>query len=89
MTDVADLLQVRLSTASHTVDKLVAKRLVGRKRASADRRVVQVDFSPRGRRINRFVVESRMAEGRALLSRLNATERKLLIGKMGKMTVVK
>ncbi len=46
MTDVADLLEVRLSTASHTVDKLMAKGLVRRTRASADRRVVQVGLQP-------------------------------------------
>jgi DNA-binding MarR family transcriptional regulator len=87
MSEVAELLHVRLSTASHTVDNLVAKGLVARRRSAADRRVVQVGFSKRGDRINRWVVEQRLAEGRALLGALSAAERKLLIGKLAKIAV--
>jgi DNA-binding MarR family transcriptional regulator len=89
MSEVAGRLEVRLSTASHTVDKLAAKGLVERKRASADRRVVQVQFSKRGQRINRFVVESRLAQGRVLLAALGPQERRILIGKLAKMALSK
>ncbi len=86
MSELARVLQVRLSTATHTVDKLVDKALVERKRTNPDRRVVQVGFSKRGLRINRFVAEARRAEGRSLLGALRPQERVILLAKLAKVT---
>jgi DNA-binding MarR family transcriptional regulator len=79
MSDLAGMLRVPQSTATHTVDRLVAKGLVERRRASEDRRVVQITFSRRGRRINQFVAASRMAAGRRLLQALKPRDREMLI----------
>jgi DNA-binding MarR family transcriptional regulator len=75
MSDLAGILSVPLSTATHTIDKLVAKNLVARKRVQQDRRIVQVSFSRRGRRIHQFVLESRLGVGRAVLGTLNPRDR--------------
>jgi DNA-binding MarR family transcriptional regulator len=82
MSDLAAILKVPLSTATHTVDKLVAKNLVERKRVQEDRRVVQVTFSGRGRRINQFVLTSRLAAGRRLLEPLDPSERRIFLQRL-------
>jgi DNA-binding MarR family transcriptional regulator len=75
MSDLAGILSVPLSTATHTIDKLVAKGLVERRRVQQDRRVVQVTFSKKGKRIHQFVVKSRLGVGRALLAALSPEDR--------------
>lgn len=85
MSELAAVLGVRLSTATHTVDKLVDKGLVERRREDPDRRIVRVGFSRRGMRINRWVVEARESEGRALLGALRPQERATLIAALERM----
>ncbi|MEO8096423.1 MAG: MarR family transcriptional regulator [Acidobacteriota bacterium] len=75
MSDIAGILKVTLGTATHTIDNLAAKGLVERKRVNPDRRVVEVGFSTRGRRINKFVLQKRMEAARALLGSLNGKDR--------------
>ena len=88
MSDLAAILNVPLSTATHTIDKLVAKDLVERKQVKHDRRIVQVAFSRKGRRIHRFVVASRLAAGRALLETLKPQERKAFLHHMKKIASI-
>jgi DNA-binding MarR family transcriptional regulator len=85
MSAVAALLDVPLSTATHTVDRLVAKGLVERKQAARDRRVVEIEFGRRGKTINRFVLASRRSAAGAMLAALTAGERKALLRQLGKM----
>jgi DNA-binding MarR family transcriptional regulator len=85
MSELAAVLGVQLSTATHTVGKLADKGLVDRRRQDPDRRVVRVGFGKRGVRINRWVVKAREAEGRALLSALRPPERTMLIAALAKM----
>ena len=85
MTDLAAILKSPLSTATHTVDRLVAKGLVSRKRLTRDRRIVQVSFSRRGKEIHRFVVRSRHAAARGLLKALSLKDRQALLRQMAKM----
>ena len=85
MAAVAALLAVPLSTATYTVDQLVAKGFVERKQAARDRRVVEVGFGRRGKTINRFVVATRRSEAGAMLAALSARERKELLRKLAKM----
>jgi DNA-binding MarR family transcriptional regulator len=82
MTDIARDLKAPLSTATRVTDKLVEKKLVARRRSRKDRRVVEVTFSKRGREINEFVVESRLALGRGLLMSLKPATRTRLIAGM-------
>ena len=79
MTELASALDVPLSTATRTVDKLVAKDLVERRSLQQDRRVVQVGFSRRGKEINRYVMRSRVAAARRMLQALSLTGRKTLL----------
>ena len=85
MSDLAAILKVPLSTATHTVDKLVAKDLVERKHVKHDRRIVQVTFSKKGKRIHRFVLESQIAVGRSMLEALGSKERGILLQQMAKL----
>ena len=82
MSDLAGILKVPLSTATRTIDKLVAKDLVERKSIKHDRRVVQVTFSRKGRRIHQFALESRLAAGRSLLQAISPGERKSFLQQM-------
>jgi DNA-binding MarR family transcriptional regulator len=82
MSDLAAILKVPLSTATRTIDKLVAKDLVERQRVKQDRRIVQVTFSRRGKRIHQFVLKSQLATGRSLLEPLSSRERELFLQRM-------
>jgi len=85
MTELAGILKVPLSTATHMIDKLVAKNLVERRHVKHDRRIVQVAFSKKGKRIHQFVLESRFAAGRAMLAGLNPRERGIFLQRISKM----
>lgn len=86
MSDLAGMLTVPVSTATHTVDRLVAKGLVERRGVPQDRRVVQVTFSKKGKRINQFVLESRLAIGRALLETLDPRDRQVFLQRLAAIT---
>jgi DNA-binding MarR family transcriptional regulator len=85
MSELAGILKVPLSTATHMIDKLVAKDLVERRHVKHDRRIVQVAFSKKGKRIHQFVLESRFAAGRAMLAALNPKERGIFLQRISKM----
>jgi len=85
MSELAGALRAPLSSVTHTVGKLVAKRLVERKRVKQDRRVVLVGFSKRGKEINRFVTEKRLAEGRTMLQALKSRDRTFVVKRLAQM----
>ncbi len=85
MSDLAVLLDVPLSTATHTVDRLVAKGLVERKQAARDRRVVEIAFSRRGKRINQHAVASRQSVAHILIAVLSRPERETLLRQLAKL----
>jgi DNA-binding MarR family transcriptional regulator len=85
MTDLAAAMRVPLSTASRVVDRLAAKKLVVRTPLAHDRRVVQVGFSRRGRRINQFVVASRQAAAMELLGVAGARDARTLLAALERM----
>ena len=86
MSDLAGVLNVPLSTATHTVDKLVAKGLVERARAVRDRRIVLVELSEKGRRLHQSCLEYQLAMGRTMLAALSPGEREIFLELMAKMT---
>jgi DNA-binding MarR family transcriptional regulator len=86
MTDLAGMLNIPLSTATHTVDKLVAKELVKRSRADRDRRIVLVELSEKGRRLHQSCLECQLAMGRTMLDALSPGEREIFLELMAKMT---
>jgi DNA-binding MarR family transcriptional regulator len=85
MSELAAILKVPLSTATRMVDNLVAKNLVERKRVQHDRRIVQIAFSKKGKRIHQFVLESRFAAGHAMLAAVNPKERGSVLQRLSKM----
>lgn len=85
MSELAAVLKVPLSTATRMIDKLVVKNLVERRHVKHDRRIVQVAFSKKGKRIHQFVLESRLAAGRGMLGALSAGERGIFLQRISKM----
>jgi DNA-binding MarR family transcriptional regulator len=86
MTSLADVLGVPLSTATHTVDRLVAKSLVIRARSDQDRRVVQVEVSDFGKRLQAKFRAKKLALARSWLEPLTSGEREIFLELMAKIT---
>jgi DNA-binding MarR family transcriptional regulator len=61
MGELSDALVVPLSTATRIIDALAERGLVHRFNDPDDRRVVRVTFTPKGKRLYRFI-ESRISE---------------------------
>lgn len=85
MSTLAELLGTPLSTATHTIDRLVKKGLVERRRSDEDRRVVEVDLSDEGRRTTARLYAERHAMLRTMLAALTPGERALYVELVGKM----
>jgi len=83
MSDLASALDMALSTATRTVDKLIVKQLVDRRRLDEDRRVVKVRFSKRGREIHRFVVSAQRRTAGTMLAKLTSQERQEFLRLLG------
>jgi DNA-binding MarR family transcriptional regulator len=86
MSDFAGILSVPLSTATHTIDKLVNKNLVERTRPDGDRRVVQVGLSGKGKEMHQSFLDFRMDMSRSMLDALSHGEREIFLELMAKMT---
>ena len=85
MTDFAGELGVPLSTATHTVDRLVAKDLVMRLRSAKDRRVVQVELSDMGKALHAELRSRHQAMARNWLAPLSPAERETFLKLMAKI----
>jgi DNA-binding MarR family transcriptional regulator len=86
MSDFAAQLGVPLSTATHTIDRLVAKRLVVRVRSEQDRRIVQVELSEVGKAFQTALRARHQAMARGWLTPLSPAEREIFLGLMAKIT---
>jgi len=86
MSDLAGTLHVPLSTATHTIDKLVNKGLVERTRPDDDRRVVQVGLSGKGKELHQTFLDFRLDMSRSMLDALSPGEREIFLELMAKMT---
>jgi DNA-binding MarR family transcriptional regulator len=75
LADLAAVLGVDASTATRMCDRLVRKGLVGRRRASADRRTVRVSLAPLGRELVAEVTRRRRAELATILARVPGHDR--------------
>ena len=87
MSDFAEALGVPLSTATHTVDRLVNKVLVVRNRRDEDRRVVEVEMSDHGRKLQAAFRSKRQGVARSWLAALSPGEREIFLELMGKITL--
>ena len=88
MSNLAESLGVPLSTATHTVDRLVAKGLVVRNRSEADRRVVEVEMSDYGRRLQQEFRDKRKLMACSWLEPLTSGERENFLDLMSKITLL-
>jgi DNA-binding MarR family transcriptional regulator len=88
MSNLAEALGVPLSTATHTVDRLVAKSLVVRNRSEKDRRVVQVEMSDYGRKLQASYRDHRRLMARSWLEPLSREEREVFLKLMDKITLL-
>lgn len=79
MSEFARGLGVPMSTATHWVDRLVEKGFLVRKRSDADRRVVQIELSEMGKRVDKRFYAHRLAASRKLLASLTQKEQEELI----------
>jgi DNA-binding MarR family transcriptional regulator len=88
MSNLAESLGVPLSTATHTVDRLVSKGLVERNRSEEDRRVVEVQMSEYGRKLQEAFRGQRRVVARSWLEPLSGDERELFLTLMAKITLL-
>jgi DNA-binding MarR family transcriptional regulator len=86
MTDFAELLAVPVSTATRMVERLIDKGLAVRSRIEDDRRVVRVDLSDDGKKLNQIFVDKRREMGRTMLAPLSHGEREIFLELMTKIT---
>ena len=85
MSDFAGELGVPLSTATHTIDRLVAKGLVVRVRSEQDRRVVLVEMSRQGLALQTALRARHQAMARSWLAPLSPAERETFLDLMAKI----
>ncbi|HEX5431558.1 MAG TPA: MarR family transcriptional regulator [Bryobacteraceae bacterium] len=86
MSNLAEALDVPLSTATHTVDRLVAKSLAVRNRSEQDRRIVQVEMSDYGKKLQESFRDKRRIMARNWLEPLSVPERDSFLELMAKIT---
>jgi DNA-binding MarR family transcriptional regulator len=85
MSELAELLNVPLSTATNLVDRLCERALVVRTRSDKDRRVVEVQMSPQGKRRQAAARALRLAMAKDWLEPLDEGERHLFLHLTGKI----
>ncbi len=75
MSEFAAALRVTLPTATHTVDRLVKKRAVSRRKSGEDRRLVLISLGGNGLKRRQALLEQRIRACTTLLKPLDAAER--------------
>ena len=79
MREVAEFLQVPMSTATGIVDKLIEKGLVKRDYSPEDRRIVMIGLSEEGTAIYKMLMEKLFDFGKAILENFNREDRERFI----------
>lgn len=77
--DLATALTVDRSTATRMCDRLVRKRLVARRRATDDRRVVRISLTAAGAELVAEVSRRRRAEIQRIVRRIPSSHRQLVV----------
>jgi DNA-binding MarR family transcriptional regulator len=85
MSDFAEASGIPLSTATHAIDRLVQKGLVMRVRSEQDRRVVQVEMSESGKKLQAALQAKHHAMALGWLEPLSPSERETFLSLMGKI----
>ena len=84
MTDFAKGVGIPLSTATHLANRLVEKGVLVRERSEQDRRVVSIELSKLGRKLDAQLFEMRLSRSQSLLTKLSAVEQQQLVALMQK-----
>ncbi|GAH66899.1 unnamed protein product, partial [marine sediment metagenome] len=79
MSELGRSISMDLSTLTRTVDKLVKKEFVARKRDPEDRRMVRVALTAKGRRIISRFEEARKKHIESILRQMTSPERRDLL----------
>jgi len=79
MSELGRSISMDLSTLTRTVDKLVKKEFVARKRDPEDRRMVRVALTAKGRRIISRFEEARKKHIESILRQMTSQERRDLL----------
>jgi len=87
MREVAEFLQVPMSTATGIVDKLIEKGLVIRDYSAEDRRIVMISLSEEGASIYNMLNDRLFQYGKALLSNFSAEEKEQFVSLMQRASV--
>ncbi|MEM9327591.1 MAG: MarR family transcriptional regulator [Bacteroidota bacterium] len=82
MREVAEFLQVPMSTATGIIDKLIEKGLVKRDYSPEDRRIVMVELSKQGCDIYDMLKEKLFLFGQGVLEEFDPEEKEQFIGYM-------
>lgn len=84
MSELAEFMDIPLSTATSVVNRLVEKKQVVRQRSEEDRRVVRVHLTPAGRRLSQRMLDVHLGASKLLLAKLSPEEQETLIGLLRK-----
>jgi len=79
LADLAEALSVSPSTATRMCDRLVRKGLITRSRDEIDRREVNLEVTPAGRKVVTDVIERRRTEVRSVLEGIPVEARRSLV----------
>jgi DNA-binding MarR family transcriptional regulator len=80
MSELADKMQLSLSSITGIVDKLEAKKIVRRDRSAQDRRIVQVVLTDEGLKIHKTAMDGHLEFVRTLLKALDPREQDVFLG---------
>ena len=79
MREIADDLNVAVSTITGLVDKLEEKKIVKRERSDEDRRIINIVLTPKGQEIYQFQLEEFMRLCRGMLLGMSEEEQDMYI----------
>ena len=84
MSELADVLDMPLSTATSVVNRLVEKKQVVRQRSEEDRRIVRVHLTPAGKKLSERMLSVHLQASKLLLEKLSRDEQEALIALLRK-----
>ncbi len=85
MTEVANLLGTKTSSASVLVDRLIRQRMLSKSRDKADRRVVWVSVTPKGRKVVGQIMDQKRRSIREIFAPLTDGERQQYLSVLKKL----
>ena len=85
MTDLARVLSIKMSSATVLVDRLIREKFLERSRDEADRRLVWVSATPRGRKLVAGILEQKRRSMMRIFAGLTGEERRMYLNVMEKV----